>query len=87
MGAPWPGRRRKAKFTGDGGDAIQAKEKKPGQGISMKSLKGANFEEELQGNGSKCCTMTKERVHSSKAQDGPRHGAKQPKAPGKGSKS
>ena len=38
-----------AKLAGSGGDAMQAKEKKLGQGVSMKSLKGAHFEEELQG--------------------------------------
>jgi len=32
-----------------GGDIIQAKGKKLGQGVSMKSLKGAHFKVELQG--------------------------------------
>ena len=46
--AHWPGRRHKAKFTGGGGDAMQAKRKKLGQRVSMKSLKGAHFEVEFQ---------------------------------------
>ena len=46
--APWPERRHKAEFAGDGGDAMQAKGKKLGQQrVSMKSLKGAYFEVEL----------------------------------------
>ena len=32
----------------DGGDAMQIKRKKLSQGVSMKSLKGAHFEVELQ---------------------------------------
>ena len=47
--APWPGRRHKAEFAGGGGDAMQDKRKKLGQEVSMKSLKGAHFEVELQG--------------------------------------
>ena len=47
--APWPGRRHhKAEFAGGGGDVMQAKRKKLGQRVSMKSLKGAHFEVELQ---------------------------------------
>ena len=42
--APWPGRCHRAKFTGGGIDAMQAKRKKTGQGVSMKRLKGAHFE-------------------------------------------
>ena len=37
-----------AKFVSDGGDAMQAKGKKLGQGVSMKSLKGTHFEVEIQ---------------------------------------
>ena len=37
------------KFASGGGDAMQAKGKKLGQGVSMKGLKGAHFEVELQG--------------------------------------
>jgi len=47
--APWSGRRHKAKFASSDGDAMKVKRKKLGQGASMKSLKGAHFEEELQG--------------------------------------
>ena len=47
--AQWPGRRHKIKFASGGGDEMQVKGKKLGQGVSMKSLKGAHFEEELQG--------------------------------------
>ena len=32
-GGPWPGRHHKAKFAGGGGDAMQAKRKKLGQGV------------------------------------------------------
>jgi len=46
---PWPGRRHKAELAGGGGDVVQAKRKKLSQGVSMKSLKGAHFEVELQG--------------------------------------
>jgi len=35
-------------FADGGGDAIQAKRKKLGKGVSMKSLKGVHFEVELQ---------------------------------------
>ena len=68
---------------------MQAKEKKIGQGVLMKSLKGAHsrwsFKENC--NESKCCRTTKKRVHSSKARDGPRHDSKQPQAPRRGGKS
>jgi len=37
------------KFAGGGGDAMQAKRKKLGQEVSMKSLRGAHFEVKLQG--------------------------------------
>ena len=47
--APWPRRRHKAELAGDGSDAMQVKRKKLSQGASMKSLKGAHFEVELQG--------------------------------------
>jgi len=47
--APWPGRRHKAEFAGGGGDAMQAKEKKLGQRVSKKIMKGAHFEVQLQG--------------------------------------
>jgi len=40
------GGRHKAKFAG-GGDAMQAKGKKLGQGVPMKSLKGDHFKVEL----------------------------------------
>ena len=46
--ASWPGRRHKAKFFGGDGDAMQANGMKLDQGVSMKSLKGAHFEVELQ---------------------------------------
>jgi len=46
--APWPGRHHKAEFADGGSDAMQAKGMKLGQGVSMKSLKGAYFEVELQ---------------------------------------
>ena len=46
--APWPGRRHKAKFAGGDGNVMQAKRKKLGLGLLMKSLKGAHFEVELQ---------------------------------------
>ena len=46
--APWPGWRHKAEFTGGSGDTLQVKGKELGQGVSMKSLKGAHFEMELQ---------------------------------------
>jgi len=36
---------------------------------------------------SKCCRTIKERVHSGKTQDGPRHDGKQPQAQGRGGKS
>ena len=37
-------------FAGGGGDTMQDKRKKLGEGgVSMKSLKGAHFEVELQG--------------------------------------
>jgi len=45
---PWPGRRHKAEFAGDGGDVMQAKGKKLGQGVSMQSFKGTHFKVELQ---------------------------------------
>ena len=35
-------------LAGGDGDTMQAKGKKLGQGVSMKSLKGAHFEVELQ---------------------------------------
>jgi len=47
-GPPWPRRRHKAELAG-GGDAMQAKGKKLSQRVSIKSLKGAHFEVELQG--------------------------------------
>ena len=46
---PIPERRHKAKFAGGGGDAMQVMGKKLGQVVSMKSLKEAHFEVELQG--------------------------------------
>ena len=47
--APVAGRRHKAEFAGGGGDAMQTTKKKLGQGgVSIKSLKGAHFEVELQ---------------------------------------
>ena len=46
--APWPGRHHKAELAGGSGDAMQAKEKKLGRKVSMKSLKGAHIEVELQ---------------------------------------
>ena len=46
-GPPWPGRSHKTELAGGGGDAMQAKGKKLGQGVSMKSLKGAHFEVEF----------------------------------------
>ena len=48
-GGPWPGRRHKAELASGGSDAMQLKRKKLGQGVSMKSLKGAYFEVEIQG--------------------------------------
>jgi len=82
--APWPGRCHKAEFASGGGDAMQVKEKKLGQGVSIKNLKGAHLEVELQGNcnRSKCCRINKEKVHSGKARDGPRHGGESAKRPG-----
>jgi len=44
----WPERRPKAEFAGGDDDAMQIKRKKLGQGVSMKNLKGAHFEVELQ---------------------------------------
>jgi len=67
---------------------MQTKGKKLGQsGISMKSLKGAHFEKELQENcnRSKCYRTTKKgciRVRP----DGPRHGGRQPQARGEGAR-
>ena len=46
--APWPGSRHTSKLASGGSDAMQVKGKKLGQGVSMKSLKGAHFEVELQ---------------------------------------
>ena len=46
--ASWPGRRHKTELAGGGGDAMQGKGKKLSQGVSMKSLKGARFEVEIQ---------------------------------------
>ena len=46
---PWSGRHHKVKFAGGSGDAMQVKGKKLGQEVSIKSLKGAHFEVELQG--------------------------------------
>ena len=48
-GAPWLKRHHKAKLAGGVGDAMQAKGKKTRSGVSMKSLKGAHFEVELEG--------------------------------------
>jgi len=48
-GVPWSGRCHKAEFACGGGDAMQAKGKKLGQRVLMKSLKGAQFEMKLQG--------------------------------------
>ena len=42
------GKRHKLEFAGGGSDAIQVKGKKLSQGVSMKSLKEAHFEVELQ---------------------------------------
>ena len=44
----WMERRHKAKFFGGGSDAMQEKGKKLSQKVSMKNLKGAHFEVELQ---------------------------------------
>ena len=47
--APSPGWRDKAKLAGSVSDIMQVKGKKLIQGVSMKSLKGAYFEVEIQG--------------------------------------
>ena len=75
--APWPRRRHKAELAGGGSDAMQVKGKKLGHGVSMKSLKGAHFEVDFQGNSneSKSCRMTTEKVYSSEIQDDPRYGS------------
>ena len=49
QGPLWLGRRHKAELAGGGGDAMQAKGKKLGQGVLMKSLKEAHFEVALEG--------------------------------------
>ena len=43
------GRRHKEELAGGSGDAMQAKEKKLTQEVSMKNFKGAHFKVELQG--------------------------------------
>ena len=43
------GRHHKTEFVGGGGDAMQIKRKKLSLGVSMKILKRAHFEVELQG--------------------------------------
>jgi len=48
-GGLWPGRRHKEELAGGSGDAMQAKEKKLTQEVSMKNFKGAHFKVELQG--------------------------------------
>jgi len=45
-GGPMAGKASQSK-TGDDGDAIQAKRKKLGQGVSMKNLKGAHLKVEF----------------------------------------